>query len=196
IVGVVRHVRNSSVTADSRVQIYVPYVQTPEPSIVGLVAQSASDNSPLAAMIRDEVRALDKDLPIFNIRTTKERIADAIAEEQVFTSLMVIFAAAAMVMAALGIYGVISYSVSQQTQEIGIRMALGAQRKDILKLVIGRGMVLTLIGVVIGLAAAFAASYALSTLLFGVTRTDPIIFSGVPLLMTGVALLASYIPAR
>ena len=139
---------------------------------------------------------LDKDQPISQVRTMEEVVALPLAQQRFSMVLLGIFAGLALTLAAVGIFGVISYSVAQRTHEIGIRMALGAQRHDVLRLVVGQGFVLALIGVTVGLAAAFGLTRLMSSLLFGVRSTDPATFAIVSIALTGVALLASYIPAR
>ena len=148
------------------------------------------------AAVRNQVAALDPSLPLFNVATMEERLAESVAQPRFNVLLLGIFAAVALVLAAVGIYGVISYSVSQRTHEIGVRMALGAQQNDILKLVVGQGMILTLVGVALGLAGAFAVTRFLESLLFGVTPTDPVTFAAIAVLLAAVALLACYLPAR
>ena len=139
---------------------------------------------------------MDKDQPVSYIKTMDQQLDELVAQRRLNMLLLAIFAAVALMLAAVGIYGVISYSVSQRTHEIGIRLALGAQRRDILRLVVGQGLGLTLLGVGLGLAAALALTRFLTTLLFGVSPTDPVAFGVIALLLTGVALLACYAPAR
>ena len=139
---------------------------------------------------------MDKDLPVHNLRPLTDYVSDAMAQARFTLILIGIFGAIALLLTSVGLYGVISYTVSQRTHEIGIRMALGAQPRDIFKLVVGQGMVLTLIGVAVGLAASFALTRFLESLLFGVSATDPATFAGVSVLLAAVALLACYIPAR
>jgi putative ABC transport system permease protein len=142
------------------------------------------------------VQSLDKDLPLFNTRTMEQLVSDSVAQPRFRTLLLGIFALVALVLAAVGIYGVMSYYVTQRTHEIGVRMALGAQAGDVLKLVVRQGMVLALGGVVAGLIIAFFLTQVISSLLFGVGPTDPATFAAIALLLIAVALLASYIPAR
>jgi ABC-type antimicrobial peptide transport system permease subunit len=146
--------------------------------------------------LRREVQALDKDQPIYNIRTMDDVVMNSLGTRRVSMQLFAVFAIAALLLAALGIYGVMAYSVTQRTQEIGIRMALGAQRSDVLALVIRQGMTLTVIGVVVGLAGAFALTRLMANLLFGVGATDPDTFIWIPVLLAAVSFLACYIPAR
>jgi len=150
----------------------------------------------LTTAIRDQVRSIDPNETVFPVIKMDERLSNAVAERRFQTLLLGFFAAVALVIAAVGIYGVISYSVSRRTHEIGIRMALGAQAGDVLRMALWRGMSLTLIGVTLGLAAAFALTRVLKNLLFEVSVTDPATFAIIPLLLVGVALIASYIPAR
>jgi putative ABC transport system permease protein len=142
------------------------------------------------------VQALDKDQPIYNVRTMDDVVANSLGTRRVSMQLFAVFAIAALLLAAIGIYGVMAYSVTQRTQEIGIRMALGAQRSDVLALVIRQGMRLTVIGVVVGVAGAFALTRLMANLLFGVAATDPLTFVVIPLLLLFVAMVACYLPAR
>ena len=139
---------------------------------------------------------MDKDLPVFDIKMLDDYVAGAVAQPRFNTLLLAIFAGLALVLTAVGLYGVMSYAVAQRTHEIGIRMALGAQSSDVLKLVVGHGMILTLIGVAIGLVAAFALTRLMSSLLYGVSATDPATFATVAAMLSTVALLACWLPAR
>ncbi len=196
VVGVVADVRHAGLDAPAGPEYYVPYEQTPATRVT-LVARTAS-NDPASIMpaLRGLIREFDKDLPLWNVRTMNSLLSESVARHRFNMTLLGIFALVALLLASLGIYGVMSYSVTQRTHEIGIRMALGAQGRDILKLVVGQGMILTLAGVLTGVVAAFAVTRAMSSLLFGVSAADPLIFSAVALLLTLVALLACYLPAR
>jgi ABC-type antimicrobial peptide transport system permease subunit len=149
----------------------------------------------LAMPLRNAVWAVDKDQPVSNIRPMDEIVSAAVARQRFSTMLLGIFAALALVLAAVGIYGVMSYSVAQRTREIGIRMALGAQRSDVLRLTMGQGLKLVSMGVGLGLIAAFVVTRVMASLLFGVSATDPITFITISVILMGVALVASYIPA-
>jgi putative ABC transport system permease protein len=146
--------------------------------------------------VKDQVYAVDKDQPMYKIRTMDQVVAESQSSQQFTLIVLGIFAAVALALAAVGIYGVISYAVTQRTREIGIRIALGAERGDVLRLVVGQGTALAVAGVVAGLAAAFALTRLMSSLLFGVSATDPAIFAGASLFLAAVALAASYLPAR
>jgi putative ABC transport system permease protein len=150
----------------------------------------------LAAAIRNQVRALDPNEYVGRVVSMDEQLSNAVAERRFQMLLLGVFAGIALAIAAVGIYGVISFAVSQRTHEIGIRMALGAQAGDVLRLVIWRGMSLTLLGVTLGLAAALALTRVMKKLLFEVSPTDPATFALIALLLVGVAFIASYIPAR
>ena len=150
----------------------------------------------MVGAIRREVLALDKDQAVFNIATVEQLVSDSISLRRFSMFLLGLFASLALVLAAVGIYGVIAQSVSQRTREIGIRMALGAQACDILKLVVRQGMSLTVIGIVVGLIGAFALTRLMANLLFGVGATDPTTFLWISLLLASVSFLACYIPAR
>jgi putative ABC transport system permease protein len=160
------------------------------------VVRTDVDPGSLAAAVRSAVWEIDRDQPVSNIQTMDDILADSLAQQRFSMLLLAIFAAVAMTLAGVGIYGVMSYSVAQRTHEIGIRMALGAQTSAVLKLAVGYGMKLVIVGIMIGLIAAFALTRVMSTLLFGVTATDPTTFTLISLLLIAVAALASYIPAR
>ena len=195
IVGIVNHVKNYGIDRESRVEVYQPYVQSPV-SIVTLVARGRGDAASMGAAMREAVRAADPSLPLFNIRTMEEYLARTLTPKRLMMILLALFGGVALALAAVGLYGVMSYAVSQRTSEIGIRMALGAHPRDVLRLVVGQGMLLTGSGLAIGVGAAYALTRLMSTLLFGVSATDPATFGGVAALLAAVALLASWIPAR
>jgi putative ABC transport system permease protein len=196
VIGVVKDVHQFELTAAPRPQMYLTYRQMDFFPPRDLVVKTEVDPASLAATVRKTVWEIDKDQPVSNIRTMEEIQSDSIARQRFSMLLLAIFAGVALVLAAVGIYGVMSYSVAQRTHEIGIRMALGAQTSAVLKLAVGYGMKLVAIGVVAGLIAAFALTRVMSTLLFGVTATDPVTFTVISLLLIIVAAVASYIPAR
>ncbi|HKG23909.1 MAG TPA: FtsX-like permease family protein, partial [Blastocatellia bacterium] len=195
IVGVVGDVKHSSLDLESRPQYYLPYYQAVF-SNMSFAVRTSLDPASLIAGMRDALWAVDKDQPITDTRTMGQYLDKAVSQKRFSVMLLGLFAGLAIILAAVGIYGVVSYSVTQRTHEIGIRMALGAQSVDVLRLVVGQGLALTLAGVVLGLAAAFGLTRLIASLLFGVSASDPFIFAAVPLFMIGVALLASYLPAR
>ena len=196
VIGVVKDVRQFELTADPRPQMYLTYRQAGFFPAEDLVVKTEVDPATLAATVRQTVWEIDKDQPVSNIRTMEEILLQSIARQRFSMLLLAIFAGVALILAAVGIYGVMSYSVAQRTHEIGIRMALGAQTGTVLKLAVGYGLKLVVAGVVIGLIAAFALTRVMSTLLFGVTATDPATFTLISLLLIAVATIASYIPAR
>jgi putative ABC transport system permease protein len=179
--------------------IYVPLTQNTFPNAMRslfLVVRAQGEPTTLAPGIEKALRAMDQEQAVFQVRPLEEVIYNSLAQRRFNSLLLVIFAALAGLLAAVGIYGVIAYMVTQRTHEIGVRLALGAQRGDVLKLVLGQGVKLALIGIAVGLLAAAALTRVLSTLLYGVSATDPATFLTIPLLLTAVALLASYVPAR
>ena len=160
-----------------------------------VVRQTAGAINPTTA-IREAIQSIDKDLPVFGVNTMERRLSQSILPQRLNMWLISIFAATALLLAAIGLYGVMSYSVAESTREIGIRMALGARPADVLKLIVSQGMKVLLIGLVIGLGAAFVLTRLMGSLLFGVTATDALTFVSVSLLLAVVALLACLIPAR
>jgi predicted permease len=196
IVGVVEDARYTALEMEARAQVYLPFAQYPAFTDRTMVVRTDGDPLSILAAVRSEVQAIDKDQPISHIRTMEDMVAGSVSQRRFNMSLLVILAGVALIMAAVGIYGVISYSVEQRTHEIGLRVALGAQSGDVLKLVVKRGMALTLIGVALGLGASFALTRLIESLLFGVSATDAVTFVLMPLLLVAVALLACYLPAR
>jgi putative ABC transport system permease protein len=195
VVGVVKDTKPRELAGEPVAEMYMPYAQQPEPSMA-LMIRTAGSPDAVAAAVRREVLAIDAGLPVYSVRTLPAVMSEAVATPRFRTFLLGVFAALALLLAVVGIYGVMSYAVTQRTHEFGVRMALGAQGKDVLKLVVGHGMALALAGVLIGLAASFALTRVLAGLLYGVTPTDPLTFACVSLLLVAVALLACYVPAR
>ena len=195
IIGVVGAVRHERLNAVTRMTVYMPYQQVPDRGMT-LTIRAATPPEALTAAVRNQVQELDRDQPVTNVRTMTEVIARSVWQSRLYTILFGAFAAVALILASVGIYGVMAYSVTQRTHEIGIRMALGAQTRDVLKMVVGQGMLLALVGVGAGLIGALALTRVMASLLFNVSATDPQTFIGVSLLLAAVALLACYIPAR
>jgi putative ABC transport system permease protein len=160
------------------------------------VRSKTSDPLALATAAQNAVASVDKDVPVANLRSMQDMLARSVLRRKFAMLLLSIFAGLAMLLAAIGLYGVMSYTVSQRTHEIGIRMALGAQKEDVLKLVVGQGMRLAVLGVVVGMVVSMALTRLMSSLLFGVSPRDPLTFTVVAALLAGVALFANYIPAR
>jgi putative ABC transport system permease protein len=196
VIGVVGDVREASLAASPRPTLYAFYRQRPRAaSSFNFVMQAQGDVAPLISAARRAVHDLRPDVPP-RFRTIETVVAASIADRRFILVLIGVFGAAALVLASLGVYGVISYLVAQRQQELGIRVALGAQRIDVLRLVVGRGAALALIGIALGAAAAFALTRVLSNLLYGISATDPISFTAVIVLLVIVAMLASWMPAR
>jgi putative ABC transport system permease protein len=195
IVGVVGDVKQFGLDVDSRVTMYLPHSQQPA-RFMTVVVRGTGDLTTIAASVRSQIGAIDKDLGVSNIRTMEQVRDSSVAPQRFTLLLLMIFAGAAVLLAAVGIYGVISYTVAQRTPEIGLRMALGASRQDVVALVAKQGMLLTGLGVCSGLLAAFGLTRLIQTLLFGVTSTDPLTFGLIPVLLAIVALAACVIPAR
>src|SRR4029079_5247173 len=160
------------------------------------IVRATTDPAGLAAGVREAVRQVDPEIPVYAVRTMPDIVSDRTAERRLAVMLIAVFAAVALVLAAVGIYGVMSYAVAQRTQEIGIRMALGAERRDILRMVLRHGSLMAVTGIGLGLMVALGLARLITSLLFQVSATDPPTFSVVPVVLIAVALLACYIPAR
>jgi putative ABC transport system permease protein len=195
VVGVVGDVQDWDLAMEPFPQMYLPILQQP-PDAAFLVIHSTQNPTVVSPALRGIVRAVDKNEPISSVTTMEQLISQSVTAPRFRTLLLGIFAGLAFLLAVVGIYGIVSYSVSQRTHEIGVRMALGAERRDVLGLVVGHGMGVTLIGIGVGLAASFGLTRLLSSFLFGVRPTDPLTFVIVAAIFIIVALLASYIPAR
>jgi putative ABC transport system permease protein len=202
IVGITGDVKPQGLDSEPQAEMYLPYNQFGRMLMMGgplsgmnIVVRTVSGPLDLVPTIRSKVLALDPQLPIFNISTMEERLSDSVARPRFYAVLLGIFAGLALLLAALGIYGVLSYHVAQGAREIGVRMAMGAKRGDVLGLVLRQGILLAGIGIAFGLAAAWAASRYLASLLFGITPTDPLTYAEIAVLMLVLAVLASFVPA-
>ena len=196
IIGIVGDVRHESLDVESGAEYYVPYTQAPEPAMSLVVRSSADDPASLAGSVRAVIKQIDKDQYVATIQPMTKLVAESVARRRFNALLTGLFAGVALLLASIGIFGVLNYTVAQRTQEIGLRVALGAQTRDVLRLVLGQGVRLILFGLALGLAASLALTRVLAGMLFGVTPTDPFTFVAVSFLLAGVALLACYIPAR
>jgi putative ABC transport system permease protein len=195
IVGVVRDTKRQGVNQPIRIESWMPLAQMPSGSME-MVLRTTGDPLTLSNAVREAVWSLDRDLSIPSIQTMEQILSKRVAQQRLNMLLLGLFALVALILAAVGIYGVMSYAVTQRTLEIGIRMALGAQASDVLRMVVWRGMILALIGVALGLAATLALTRVMKNLLFEVSTTDPLTFAAIAVLLTGVAFVASWIPAR
>jgi putative ABC transport system permease protein len=201
IVGVVGDVRQSF-EAGAKAEYYVPYAQYPHPVLAGMYRNTAlvarTDGEPIAIVpsVRAALQDIDRDQPLVRVRTMEQSMNDTVAQPRLQTLLLAIFAAVAVALAFVGVYGVMAYAVSQRTQEIGVRVALGASQREVVRMVVGEGVRLALIGLALGLAGAAFATRALQSQLFETNANDPLAFIAAPLLLGVAALLASYIPAR
>jgi putative ABC transport system permease protein len=195
IVGIVDNVRSASLAAESRETVYVPYVFF---SFLPLtyVVRTAADPASLIARIRAEAAAMDPDVPIAELSTLASYVSNAMSQTRFLLALIGAFAVLALGLASLGLYGVISYSARQRTREMGVRVAFGASERDVLRLILGQGLVVALAGIALGLAGAFAMTRVVSAYLVGVSATDPITFAAVPALLLAIAIVASFFPAR
>jgi len=195
IVGVVADTKLYGLDNPARLEVYSPYRQRPSADM-NLVVRSAVDPASLTSAVRAAVATIDKDQPIFDVHTMQQLVDDSMSTRRLTLVLLGIFSALALILAAIGIYGVMAYTVALRTQEIGIRIALGAQRQDVLRLILGQGARIAFFGVAIGLTVAAALARLLSSLLFSVSASDPLTFAAVAVILGAVALLACYIPAR
>jgi predicted permease len=195
VVGVVKDVRQNDFIAQPKMQIYLSYRQLRDLAPNALVIRTSVDPLSLANAVRNAIWAVDKDQPVSDIESMEHIVAGAVARQRFSMLLLGLFAGLALVLAAVGIYGVMSYSVTQRRREIGIRMALGAQKHDVLAMTLRQGLRLTFLGLAIGMTGALLLTRLMSALLFGVSATDPITFGAITLILAAVAVLASYIPA-
>jgi len=195
VVGVVGDMRRQSLEREPIAQIFRTYLQSSERRLI-LLTRTTGEPTQLAPVVRNEIRALDKTVPANGVSTLESVLDRNVAQRRFQTWLLTLFSALALLLAAVGIYGLMHQSVALRTREIGTRMALGAQPRDVLRLIIGKGMRLALCGIGIGLLAAFGLTRVMTGLLFGVTATDPVTFIAAPLALLLVALLACYLPAR
>jgi putative ABC transport system permease protein len=195
IVGIVADVKNRNLSSEFRPGYFLPTAQIPFNEMT-VVVKATGDPHTLISAVQREVTAMDKELPVFNVKAMDEYLAASVATPRFNTTLLAIFAAVALVLTIVGLYGVMSYSVAQRTNEIGIRMALGAQTRDVLRMIVAQGFKMALIGLAIGLVGAFALMRVIASLLFGVTTRNPLTFIAVAALLAFVALLACYLPAR
>jgi putative ABC transport system permease protein len=195
VIGVVKDVRQNDFIAEPKMQMYFSYKQVGQLVANALIVRTSVDPLSLATPARNAIWSVDKDQPVANIDSMENIVAGAVARQRFSMLLLAIFAALALVLAAVGIYGVMSYTVAQQTREIGIRIALGAKPRDVLKMTVKQGLKLVGLGLVIGLPSAFILTRVMASLLFGISATDPITFLSISLVVLAVALLASYLPA-
>jgi putative ABC transport system permease protein len=204
IVGVVESVKHYGLEGQVPVdaQMYFNLAQVPDTLLSSIVrgmrvtARTSGDPTSLAPGVRAQIAAINRDQPVFDIKSMEQRVADSIGGRRFTMLLLTVFASVALLLAAVGVYGVMSYSVAQRTHEIGIRMALGASSGDVMRLIVGRTMLLVAVGVALGLTAAFVLTRWMSSLLYGVSATDPVTFAVISLVLIAVALLASAVPAR
>jgi predicted permease len=195
VIGVARDIKGRNLFEPAGPMLYLPLLQNYQPGTV-LHLRTSVEPEQLTAALRQTVSALDKNLPVISIQPLNEHLIATLTPQRLLASLITSFGLLALLLAGIGLYGLLSYTVAQRTPEIGIRMALGAQTRDVLKLIVMRGMRLALLGIVIGLAGAFGLTRLMKSVLFGVSATDPLTFAGVSLLLLSIALLACWIPAR
>jgi predicted permease len=195
IVGIVDDVRQFGLEKPSEPEMYLPYDQTPVRQMT-VVARTATAPDAVFAAARSAVRSIDPALPLFELSTLERRFQNSAARPRLYMSLLASFAVVAVLLAAIGLYGVVSYAVRQQTHELGVRLALGASRGDVVQLVVGSSLKVTAVGAALGIAGALAVSGLLQSLLFGVTANDPWTYGGVVLVIAAVGAAASWIPAR
>jgi putative ABC transport system permease protein len=196
VVGIVADVHHDDLTAPLTPAMYTPETQITDSYLVAVVKSSTADAVGLAAPVRDVLRALDPTVPVYNVATLPTLVARASAQRVFVMRLLAAFAAVAILLASIGLYGVVSYGVSQRTREVGVRVALGAQRRDILRLVLGHGLSLVALGVAGGLGIAVMATPFLGALVFGVSPVDPPTYAGAAALLGLVGLVAHWVPVR
>jgi putative ABC transport system permease protein len=195
VIGIVKDVRQNDFVASPKRQMYFTYRQLKNIAANALVVRTSIEPMSLAVPVRSAIWSVDKDQTVADIDTMDHIVAKAVARQRFSMLLLGLFAALALLLASIGIYGVMSYSVAQRTREIGIRIALGARRADVLQMTVKQALKLVGVGMMIGLAAAFLLTRVLASLLFGISATDPITFIGISVVLLAVAILASYVPA-
>ena len=195
IIGVVGDVKARNLTTESKPELYLPHAQASSGTMT-IVARTSMEPQAVLPSLRQTVGSLNKDVPLYETRTMEQYLATVVAQPRLNMTLLVIFAGVAIVLTAVGIYGVMAYSVAQRTQEIGIRLALGAQRFDVLRMIVGQGARLVLLAMVLGIAAAFALGKSIASLLYGIGATDVPTLLSVAFLLAFIALLACWLPAR
>jgi len=195
VIGIVKDVRQNDFIATPKMQMYFTYRQLKDLAPNALVVRTGFEPMTLAASVRDAIWSVDKDQTVADIDTMEHIVAGAVARQRFSMLLLGLFAALALLLASVGIYGVMTYSVAQRTHEIGVRIALGARPGDVLQMTIKQGLKLVGAGMILGLAAAFLLTRLLQSLLFGISATDPVTFFGISLVLLAVAILASYRPA-
>jgi predicted permease len=196
IVGVVQDARYTKLQQDNPPTVYTPYLQQTSFSQMNFEVRTIGEPLAMLPAIREALRQVDKNLPLFDVKTQHRQIEESVSKERAFAHLTTFFGLLALLLASIGLYGVMAYSVAQRTRELGIRIALGAQKRDVLQLVLRQGMVLVLIGAGVGIIIAYNATRILTSMLYGVTPNDPLTFTGVGVLLLLVALLACFLPAR
>jgi putative ABC transport system permease protein len=194
VIGVVGHTKHEGLDAEARVQVYLPYRQQPRPFMT-VAARTVGDPAAYANQMRRAVQTIDPDQPIANVRTMDELISQSVGQRRLSMLLLSLFSGIALVLASVGIYGLMSYSVAQRSRELGVRIALGAARGDVLRLVLRQGMSLAITGIVIGVLSAFVLTRLIDSQLYGVRATDPATFAGVAALLGLTALVANLVPA-
>jgi putative ABC transport system permease protein len=195
IVGVVADTKRLGVDTAAKPEVYFPYLQVPASSM-SLVVRTATEPLTLAGAVKNEIKMIDKDLPLGESKTMQQVLSESNSGRRFNLVLLTVFATVALILAMVGIYGVMSYAVTQRTHEIGIRVAIGAQSRDVFRMVVGEGMILAMIGIGFGLVGAFALTRLMTTMLFAVEPTDPATFVTIAALLTGVTLVACYVPGR
>ena len=195
VIGVAEDVKMRGARGEPRSEAYIPYWQLPEPGM-NVVLKSIGDPNALAGSLRQAVRDVDPDMPVSTLMSMSQVVSDSIDEPRFLAFLVSVFAALALMLSAIGIYGVMAYAVSQRTSEIGVRMALGAGRSEVFGLIVREGLKLTVLGIALGLVASFALAHSISSLLFGVAASDPMTFVVTTSILLAVATLASIVPAH
>ena len=196
IVGMVKDVKQGEWTGEPNAEMYLPHLQAAQPRGLALVIRTTGDPLQLVTAVENQVWAIDKNLPVAEVRTMNEVISEGVEQQRFNMLLLAVFASVALILAVVGIYGVMSDSVASRTHELGIRLALGAQAGDVLRMIVGQGMALALIGIAIGLAGAYWLTQFMASLLYEVSPTDSLTFVAIPILLAVVVLAACLVPAR